>query len=129
MFVGRSALNGVEQVNTSIFDSTKRDGQYQRTPPLYQRLIEAFAAGLTQGGRTAQFGLNQINAANGNVNTQTSGFGGTTFFPQDRDVRAISNFVSTVRNTNPAIPVGKVAIVSRALSSVFNSNSIIVPIQ
>lgn len=133
-YVGKSALDGREQVNDSLYDTSNNDGQFQNSRPLWQQLIGAILAGgsttgggLTQGGREALFGINEINRANGSPNVDTvTGFG--DIFPNDRDVGGILNFVSNNASqsaTSP--PPGKVLNAAPSLGQFLLSDGIVVP--
>lgn len=137
LYVGQRALDGTEQVNDGLFDSSDRDGQFENKLPLWQQLIAAILTGGDASGggiqgsdlREVLAGLNEINGRNGNVNVDSvSNFGFGDVFPQDRDVGSLLNFVtSSASQSATTSPTNKILNAAPSLGTFLLSNGIVVP--
>lgn len=136
MYVGQRALDGTEQVNNGLYDSTDHTGEFENKLPLWQQIIGAILAGGDASGsgilgnvdfREVISGLNEINAQNGNVNIDSvSGF--ADVFPQDRDVGSILNFISDgASQLTTSSPENKILNAVPGMANWALSDGIIVP--
>jgi hypothetical protein len=137
LYVGQRALDGTEQVNDGLYDSSNHDGEFENKIPLWQQLIGAILAGGDSSGdgifgiddgRQVIAGLNEINAQNGNVNIDSNGFFGD-LFPQDRDVGSLLNFISdNATQSTTSSPTNKILNAAPSLGTFLLSDGIVVPL-